>query len=130
VSSTTDSAVGTVAFTTLDCAYKLRIHYVLPTAITESFLSHFPEHSATVHRFSSFVRGAKDHFTLVREGRVHISGVFGDTKLVVTYSKAKVKSCAAEMESLAATLQRSGFGKVQFRVRSVNTALRPGERGR
>lgn len=75
-----------LAFETLDCASKVRIHYRLPRPLAREWLSALPG-TLEVQEFSRFARGARDHATLSEPGRWHAGGVLGDPQLVVTYGK-------------------------------------------
>lgn len=75
------------AVRTLDCANKVRIHYLLAQPITRRFLARFRDATVDVQDFSKRVAGAKDHFAVNLGNRVRASGVLGEAKMVVTYGK-------------------------------------------
>lgn len=79
-------APGVLAFETLDCASKVRIHYRLSRPLDREWLSAFPG-QLEVQEFSRLARGARDHLTLTETDRWHAGGVVGDAHLVVTYGK-------------------------------------------
>ncbi|TPV95973.1 MAG: hypothetical protein B7733_07195 [Myxococcales bacterium FL481] len=94
------------AVRTLDCASKLRIHYFAACGVGRSFLAQFPPDLVVVHAFSKRVQGARDHFVVDRPD-VHISGVIGGNRIVVTFRKTAATEhdvAAFESQLLAAGL--------------------------
>lgn len=77
------------AYETLDCASKVRIHYLLAQPLSARVLSLFPADSIEIQAFSQMVAGAKDHVTIRLGDSVRATGVLGETKLVVTYGKVR-----------------------------------------
>jgi hypothetical protein len=75
------------AFETLDCASKVRIHYLLAQPLDSGFLARFEGASLRIEAFSKIVAGAKDHFTLEWAGAARATGVIGERKIVVTFGK-------------------------------------------
>jgi len=85
--------VGVLAFETLDCASKLRIHYLLPSPLQVGLcraLSARDERLLLdVQAFSQHVAGAKDHVTVRRPHDLRVAGVLGEPRLVATYAKGE-----------------------------------------
>src|SRR5262245_29360814 len=102
------------ACTTLDCANKLRVHYILPRVLSHAFLSLFPEAEVTVQAFSTHVPGARDHFTIVARGAMRAAGALGDNRLVVTYGKTDSLEHEAFRDALEGKLGAAGYGRVQY----------------
>lgn len=101
-----------LAFETLDCAKKLRIHYRLTSPLEEALLARYPRMTATVQRFSELVAGAKDHVTLTQGQSIRAAGVLGEPKLVVTYAKQDEERPVAAIETFEATL-RDVYGAIK-----------------
>ncbi|HEB54589.1 MAG TPA: hypothetical protein ENI87_15165 [bacterium] len=102
---------------TLDCAHKLRIRYLLPTPVEASFLDRFPDCEVELQRFSQFVVGAKDQFTVRCEQLWRVAGVIGNNELTATFGKPHG---AAEAEELVAAFEATlgeVFGPVETVVR-------------
>jgi hypothetical protein len=102
------------ACTTLDCASKLRVHYILPRPLSHAFLSLFAESEVSIQAFSRHVPGARDHFTVVQRGAMRAAGALGDNKLVVTYGKAGGIEHEACREALEGKLSAAGYGRVCY----------------
>ena len=77
------------AFRTLDCANKVRIHYVLAQPITPRLLTRIPNVNLTIQEFSRMVPDAKDHFVATLGLRLRATGTVGESKMVVTYGKTE-----------------------------------------
>ena len=95
-----------VSVTSLDCAHKLRRHYLLPAELGETFLSVLPPEKLKINRFSQRCSGARDHFVLDEPGHYHISGVLGGDRLVVTYGKPGGSVDPSLIEMIEALLTR------------------------
>ena len=102
------------AYKTLDCAKKVRVHYLLPRWLDESFAELFPDAQVTVQRFSRFVNGAKDHLTVTCDDRFRAAGVLGASRLVVTYGKTAWQWSPAEIVAFEARLCDAGYGEVRY----------------
>jgi hypothetical protein len=100
------------AFKTLDCAKKVRIHYLLDAPLSPDFLQLFPDAECSIQRFSSFVVGARDHFTVVKQNRLHVAGVMGEARLVATFGKSAWQWSPAEIDEFEARLVAAGFGEL------------------
>jgi len=70
---------------TTDCASKLRVRYKFSAPLDLHFLDLFSDGESVVNNFSRQVAGAKDHFAISYIGRMHASGVIGDTGLTATF---------------------------------------------
>lgn len=73
------------AFTTLDCAFKVRVRYELPCALTLDVVQAL-QGEVTINHFSRHVVGAKDHFA-VSLPQMYAGGVMGDCWVVATFGK-------------------------------------------
>lgn len=102
------------AYETLDCASKVRVHYLLPVAVTPELLARIPDAQVSVQEFSKLAKGAKDHFTLLREGRVRAAGVLGENRLVVTYGKLLEQRPVEEIATFEAQLVECGLGPIEY----------------
>lgn len=82
-----------LAFETLDCASKLRIHYLLPRALEVELCQGLAARDERllldVQAFSLLVAGAKDHVTVRRPHDLRVAGVLGEPRLVATYGKGE-----------------------------------------
>jgi hypothetical protein len=114
------------AYQTLDCASKVRVHYLLPAAVTRDFLELFPDAQVSVQEFSRLVRGAKDHFIILRSERLRAAGVLGESRLVVTYGKPQEERPEEEISAFEARLTRAGFGPVEYHHRPPTWPAEPG----
>ena len=86
------------AFRTLDCARKVRIHYLLPEPLSGPLLERVVEANITRKEFSRMVAGAKDHLSYTHERpQWHAAGVDGENKLVVTFGKLGEESAEGEI---------------------------------
>jgi len=103
---------GTRAVHTLDCATKLRIHYLLPSPLPDAFRARFPGARVTLDAFSRLVAGARDHFTVSRPAVFHASGVVGEARLVVTYGKPNGDPPVEAVAEVEAVLVALGLGPV------------------
>lgn len=119
-------AEGTRAIHTLDCATKLRIHYLLPAPLPDAFRTSFPGAKVTVDAFSRLVAGAKDHFSVSRPGLFRASGVVGEARLVVTYGKPTGENPVEAVAEVESALVALGLGPV-VPVRGSRTRLHPSE---
>lgn len=86
------------AVRTLDCANKVRIHYLLAQPLTSEFFGSFPEATIEVQEFSKCVAGAKDHFSITVSNRFRAAGVMGEPRMVVTFGKLGDVSADASIE--------------------------------
>ncbi|HEY1089301.1 MAG TPA: hypothetical protein VGE37_16460 [Archangium sp.] len=102
-----------LAFETLDCASKVRIHYRVPSPLTPDLLSLFPDAVVSINRFSALVAGAQDHFSIQRPGRFHAGGALGGLHLTVTYGKSRGERPQAEIAEFEASLERGGLGVIR-----------------
>lgn len=82
-----------LALETLDCASKLRIHYLLPVPLSlelcEALAARDERLRLEVQAFSEHVVGAKDHATVRRAHDLRAAGVLGEPRLVATYAKGE-----------------------------------------
>jgi hypothetical protein len=101
-----------LAFETLDCASKVRIHYRTPTPLTADLLALFPDALVSVNRFSALVSGAQDHFSIQRPGLFHAGGALGGTHLTVTYGKSRGERPREVILEFEASLERGGLGVI------------------
>jgi len=94
------------------CVSRVRMRYLLPAPVNQSFLQLFPSSQVVINAFSRMVPGAKDHFT-INNGSLHISGVIGESRLSVTYARRDeaLVSALCELENF---LTRAGFGHVTY----------------
>lgn len=111
--STAEQAPAAVqGFRTLDCASKVRVHYLLPRALDEAFVEAFAGDDVTWRRFSELVAGAKDQFEIRRGSELRVAGVVGDARLTATFGKsngaAQAEAIVAGFEQVLAGL----FGRV------------------
>ena len=97
---------------TLDCASKVRIHYLLPEPLPDVFRELFPGAEVRVDAFSRLVRGARDHFAVSRPGVFHASGVVGEPRLVVTYGKPGGAPPVQAIEEIEGALTGLGLGPI------------------
>ena len=93
------------AYETLDCASKVRVHYLLAQPVSLQSLSVFPEDSIEVSEFSRQVQGAKDHFTVTLGSSVRAAGGVGECKMVVTYGKTSRERPVDEIRDFEARLR-------------------------
>lgn len=106
------------AFQTLDCANKVRIHYLLAQPISNQLFEHFPSADISIQAFSKQLEGAKDHFTLTIGTRVRATGIIGELKLVVTYAKAKQQKSSEDIEYFERCLCEAGYDRIEYPVNS------------
>ena len=104
------------AYKTLDCANKVRIHYLLAQPISRDLFSFFPNADLSVQEFSNYVAGANDHFTLTIGNRVRATGVISEPKLVVTYAKADRDNSSEYIEQFEACLHAAGYDRIEYVV--------------
>lgn len=102
----------TRAFEVLDCASKVRIHYLVEAPLSGQLFQLFPDAEVTVEEFSRRVAGAKDHFTIVGGGRFRAAGVMGGDRLVVTYAKAGAARPEDAIAAFEARLCAAGMGPI------------------
>ncbi|HBP20052.1 MAG TPA: hypothetical protein DEA08_19970 [Planctomycetes bacterium] len=112
-----------LAFETLDCASKLRIHYLLPLelelGLCEALAARDERLLLDVQAFSKLVAGAKDHVTVRRPHDLRVAGVLGEPRLVATYAKGE------RMDPQGAQALVEGFLAERFtRLERVTTERR------
>lgn len=83
----TTSALFVRAVRTLDCARKLRVHYLLPRAVDDAWLESLGDVDVRVTDFSRYVAGAKKQFELRLGDDLYASGVVGQSRIVATFGK-------------------------------------------
>jgi hypothetical protein len=104
-----------VALETLDCAHKVRVHYLLPQPLTPDLTQAFPEAEVRLDAFSRLVAGARDHLAFVSEGHYHAAGVIGSQRLVVTYGKPLASRPQATIDAVEAALCQTFGAELQRR---------------
>ena len=119
-------APGVLAFETLDCASKVRIHYRLSRRLEREWLSALPG-QLEVQEFSRMARGARDHLTLIEPDRWHAGGVVGDAHMVVTYGKQNRERPVEAIARFEAELAQA-CGPIRL-VGALKQVLEEGEAG-
>lgn len=106
-------SVAILAVETLDCAHKLRVHYVLPDPLAQALCARFPDADVRVDAFSQLVQGAKDHLRFGRKHAFEAAGVLGETRLVVTYGKPLAARPTETVEAVEAALSAQYRAPIQ-----------------
>ena len=104
------------AVRTLDCAKKVRIHYLLPRPFLLDDLHAFSDAVVTVREFSRYVAGAKDHVDIVKHGELAAAAVVGENRLVVTFGKLREVYPEEGIGAFERRLADAGFGEVGERA--------------
>jgi len=94
------------AHETLDCASKVRIHYLLTQPITLQQLQIFPPETLSVQAFSKQVKGAKDHFTISLNLNTRVTGVIGEMKIITTFGKTTQHRPVNDIQQFEALLMQ------------------------
>ncbi len=79
--------MGVKAVRTLDCAAKVRIHYILPCPIERQWVTIFSGATVEIHEFSKITKGAQDMFAMKFAQNYRAAGVLGERKITVTFGK-------------------------------------------
>ena len=83
-----------------DCAFRLRVSYLLPRVIELDELDELIEGEIHFDEYAKFVEGAEDHFKF-RVGEYSIAnGAVGGRRLVVTYGKLGAAAEPREREGV------------------------------
>ena len=104
-----------------DCAHNLRIGYELTAPVDEAFFASAGADQLTVHRFSQYVQGARDHLVAVfrfDDGPpVRAEGAVGATQITATFGSlhgaARPEAVAALEQRLTRACQDAGTSSTQ-----------------
>lgn len=99
------------AVPTLDCARKLRIHYLLPRPLTHAWVERLADLDVTLRDFSHFVAGGKQHVEIRSGEDLFASGVIGRCRMVATYRRGAQVDSGPVVDAFE-TAVRSEFGRI------------------